>query len=34
MDVLSHINMSMQKDKTETGAYDNLCLIRTSDGMS
>lgn len=34
MDVLSHINMSTQKDKTETGAYDNACLIRTSDGMS
>lgn len=34
MDVLSYINMSIQKDKTETGAYDNVCLVRTSDGMS
>lgn len=34
MDVLSHVNTSIQEDKTETGTHDNLCLIRTSDGVS
>jgi hypothetical protein len=29
-----HINTSIQKDKPETGAYDNPYLIRISDTMS